>query len=1545
MSEPVFVSQGVDYLGFLRAKLGDLRGTAALANELIQNADDAKATHLVVELTPDRLVVSNNAAFSDCGDVLADRCLLDVAGDGKKCCDFHAFRRVASGHKQVEEGTTGAFGIGFISVYQITDRPKLMSGNWQWEMNPEAPEPERIAAFRLSSALANATRFEFPWAASRTPMRERLALEPMSAEAIQQMGQELRLAMERAAPFLKHLQQMELRLPSQAVLRIRRTLDTSNDHITVSVDGASRTWLKLQGDFDGAAIALRKQFHGIEPKRLATVTLAVPLLGPEAKLPEEGWLYASLPTEHRLTLPLLINADFYPNTDRKRILFSKDHRGAWNTAAIQAAAAVLSHNLTRLQETLSRGQFWHLMSKAKEMADESAQLKTDDSLSFAAFWERAKPALQTTESVWTASGLRVMPNRSRHAHKSEAFEICQPWLTEIGLHTVHAELRPHFNVLSEIGVSVLDLGAVTSAISAAGLTTSVSATNVPVWLQDSDNLKHLSELIADLLEKVPLPKRRDPLNALKSLALWPTSSGGLAPANGLLSGTQAERQLFADLPVVDIWLSDTAPLALSAYVTRFSAEKAVEVLKGLPSADLQSHLDAKPEWLWPFLEWLDGRHHELSSSFTKSDLKALPIWPTGEGHSPLEGLSVPGDFEDPLKLSRVLDSRHAQRFQNLVCDVLGVARLSLSTYLRSHLVRAFRSDGPPDEVTRRRLLNLLAYRLGQLRTDSTIKEVLQNLPLVPSMAGTFHPPQDLYLPSDGITDLVGHQASLHIESSLIRSDAIADLLRWLGVREQPSPNHVVQHIMALVSQKEQSAGRIAIQALFKALVSRWYLLAPQREQFASLTKMAWLPSTRSAGWFKPAEIYASFQQYLFESQAEFLDIPRGTQSSASQRPEGQESLLEFLGVQSVPPCVLVVQHLLAQASKGQSINKEVFKYLDQHHDDPSIARLFSHPCIPVEDGVYIEPKTALTSAHQFGRFRTRLSSDWLQFNQLMTRLGVGQEPDADDAASVLREVAEDYKDNRQLSDADRDVVIYAWTLISAEGEIRRTALARTMKSLRVVPNGNGFLKRPSEVFFEDRPGLANKFDQTTQAAFIKKPEGAWPAMEAAGVGCLSSVVNVSIVECESPEPCAVYGPLIRDRWRLIRQVHSALQQSKEAPPEVVSVNRLEVAYSLFSSQGITDQPVVFFDQESERLLIRREARGAIPAIAREMAYWLQPDATAGLLAAALSQVLQADDLQTAREQLSDLGIAEVDVIDLPSDSDPHEMGTGALRELDDDVEAPVASASSVEQADAPEAAPPASQSRNATEVELKDHGSSQHSPGSGATQAHRSPSENRTSAGGGEPKSRARQSQGSHTEATNRPKNESELILRSYVRGPRQDGDDAQQDDASNERQLEIDRLGTDVVLKHELMAGREPKKMDHFHPGYDIVSHGKDGAQRYIEVKSMAGAWKLFSVGMSPVQFQQAQKLGDEFWLYVVEGVETETPKLYAIQNPAQRIVEFRFDEGWRVAAEAAPELSKGVSTSTGQVAAGTATLRKSILTIARPMAAGASVEGDIAP
>jgi len=145
MNTPQFRSRGIDYLGDIGAKLRDLQGFKTLAYELIQNADDVPgATSMTFNVCDDALIVDNDGIFSDCGQVEQYECpWKDESVRGHRC-DFHRFCFVAAGDKRTEEGTTGAFGIGFIAAYQVTDQPELISTKRHWILHEERPENERI---------------------------------------------------------------------------------------------------------------------------------------------------------------------------------------------------------------------------------------------------------------------------------------------------------------------------------------------------------------------------------------------------------------------------------------------------------------------------------------------------------------------------------------------------------------------------------------------------------------------------------------------------------------------------------------------------------------------------------------------------------------------------------------------------------------------------------------------------------------------------------------------------------------------------------------------------------------------------------------------------------------------------------------------------------------------------------------------------------------------------------------------------------------------------------------------------------------------------------------------------------------------------------------------------------------------------------------------------------------------------------------------------------------------------------------------------------
>jgi superfamily II DNA or RNA helicase len=96
----------------------------------------------------------------------------------------------------------------------------------------------------------------------------------------------------------------------------------------------------------------------------------------------------------------------------------------------------------------------------------------------------------------------------------------------------------------------------------------------------------------------------------------------------------------------------------------------------------------------------------------------------------------------------------------------------------------------------------------------------------------------------------------------------------------------------------------------------------------------------------------------------------------------------------------------------------------------------------------------------------------------------------------------------------------------------------------------------------------------------------------------------------------------------------------------------------------------------------------------------------------------------------------------------------------------------------------------------------------------------------------------------------------------------------------EVERIGMEAVMKFERDAGREPEDVSKEKLGFDIRSRERDGGIRYIEVKARAG---IGAVALTQNEWFKAQRLGDDYYLYVVWNVGRDpNTRLYVIQNPA---------------------------------------------------------------
>ena len=105
--------------------------------------------------------------------------------------------------------------------------------------------------------------------------------------------------------------------------------------------------------------------------------------------------------------------------------------------------------------------------------------------------------------------------------------------------------------------------------------------------------------------------------------------------------------------------------------------------------------------------------------------------------------------------------------------------------------------------------------------------------------------------------------------------------------------------------------------------------------------------------------------------------------------------------------------------------------------------------------------------------------------------------------------------------------------------------------------------------------------------------------------------------------------------------------------------------------------------------------------------------------------------------------------------------------------------------------------------------------------------------------------------------------------------------DQSMRSDAEVEAVGMQVAMQYERDHGRLPEDVSAQNLGYDIRSTSPSGEVRYIEVKARATTGPIV---MTPNEWLMAQRLGNEYWLYVVENAATQ-PRLRIIQNPAAKL------------------------------------------------------------
>lgn len=119
----------------------------------------------------------------------------------------------------------------------------------------------------------------------------------------------------------------------------------------------------------------------------------------------------------------------------------------------------------------------------------------------------------------------------------------------------------------------------------------------------------------------------------------------------------------------------------------------------------------------------------------------------------------------------------------------------------------------------------------------------------------------------------------------------------------------------------------------------------------------------------------------------------------------------------------------------------------------------------------------------------------------------------------------------------------------------------------------------------------------------------------------------------------------------------------------------------------------------------------------------------------------------------------------------------------------------------------------------------------------------------------------------------------------------------------EIGDRGENYVLEHSisylLSKSNKFDKAPTNNEGFDITEIDSNGEiVRYIEVKTLTGEWGEGGVGVTKPQMEFAQAY-DNWWLFVVENINTQNTNVHVFKNPFQQANRFMFDGSWKQLAE----------------------------------------------
>ena len=1540
-----------DLCGNIEQALKGLQGYGIMALELIQNADDAGASELTFDSRADALFVLNDAEFSTCGS-LRGRCDWERTGDPldiRRPCNFHAISRMGSRSKIGATDQIGRFGIGFVSVYQVTDTPIIRSAGTQVTLNPLTGKGAVIDV-----AVTAGTEFELQWASEISDIRTELHAAPTPADVATRAATEIADVLRSSLLFLRHLRRVEVR--ENGCLKLAVDIHRDGEKVTLDFGPAGRDcWLVLSGDatVEIESRDLSAKFEVLQDlKRDRTVSVAIPVEAAQI----EGRLFAYLPTQQPTGLPLHINADFFPHASRQDIVLKGEgHERYWNEALIGTAAGILSTNFTRLREALGPTRLWELGSAA---------LKMRGQVPFDQFWAEFAQAAKADVSVWATDGAWHKAETAYLAPEDmPAVDLAA--VADIGIVVIAEQLRPHFSAMSALGARELVLSTLAAALEVrkgAGIST--------------DN-PHLQGLWSAVERLIAVSAARQGFQAVVTrlkAAIFLVDVDGCAASPDQLwrlpigVGSQTVRRYLTDCPIAHPDVTSMARIAsLLAEMTLVdfasSLAKAVTGTEDALSVVGSESGDARG------LYSLFTAFPQDRAALAGKALANTPILRTKQGFVSPSRAQMPGHFRDPTGYFELVDTTlFPPGMDDFARDAMGVDVLSFHQYIDDYLLLILKRDLPREQY--RDIVQQIVSRKNELDDHGSL-ERLRERAFVRTRAGTYARPSDCYYWTAQLEMVLGDDPSLWVDPDWMPPSPIAprvqDLFEGrLGMPVHVTARHIVDRLEALATGGTPDEVADRVTPLVRHVLERWArFVEDDFETLRELQDLRFLPAVVDGrrdpdDVYLPEEVYRAGRAPGFASQVPIVDL---TPLRAGARVVGD--FLDLLEMPEEPETSVVVahlQHCIASDVAPSDLTYAILNERVEAEDDvDSIVSLRESQFIYHSNlDRFIGADEVFWLPPPFRDYWWRASERMVQRPALFNLLGVREAPTvADYVALMLRITA-----RADLTVSDIDTHARCLASVCDAVEAGDTGLADALEALRSdssLLTVDGEPIWPEDAVWLDSEQLAEPFGTALNRYLVAPPEA--PRTSAARlyrqlqVRSLSEIAVLRLAEEPEGRAAEEDTDLLRDRADLILWV-APNSASRAALRRMLQGMELRHTETLRIQAEITtfDPPVTspvssapaFYEAEAGLLhVVGTEARTNWSAAFRRIfaeIEQLAPLADIKPLVTTATLIMLSATRDEAEQTLSEAGyrapasedavasgesLGDADAVEEQVDEHGHsvEFDHAELAEDVDEpqeaappygVEAGSAGEDKENQDQLAERAGPG-EPNGASEIGTGGGGASH--PEAVAANGKPGPGEvgedykSKTGTGGiGDGQGAAKpnslsgvgESQSgigghAHTADGSRERRARTSRMRSYVaregdRGP----DDGASTDGEDDVGALVDLAAIKAVIKYEEQRGWRPVEQPHNNPGYDIVSHGPMGERRLIEVKGLENEWTERGVKLSHVQFGMAQKHSEDFWIYIVERArELGHQRVNAICNPFQKVDEYWFDDAWRALAD----------------------------------------------